>query len=443
MTFAEVPPGPPAIEPTARPIQVDLYESDNITLVGRLATDIAGSRSWTDVLNELGDASLTVPLWVPAEDWSEMIPNSEAYDLTRGRVLRFSLDGEDRFAAVIRPRRQTSVTAAQLDAGTTRTVRCRGLLSEWDQAVMPPAPGAELFPGGDVRHFGWMSKEAVVSSMSAPTISRPVFADGYPHPEPWVDAFGGVFSAATHRYFIHDQTLATETAVSVHMAFGDQGTVWLNGVPMGSGAQPPDSSWGTTRHGGALLPAGTHRWAFEIEGLPGAAEPRWTATCFEVNDATTGQMRGDTILWRTGYEFGSTPYPWKASATPVGPTVKQIIRSVLGHVQSEQGRLLDWELYGGDDTVDANGNPLDGIAHLPVQIGSKLASGFLMQLAKSWCDLAVPPGPGKVLKVYRWRERGTFATSPSSMPTYSDARFAPVEGRLANVLSLTHEERDS
>lgn len=442
MIFAEVPPGPPAIPPGERRIQVDLYEADNVTLVRRLTTDIAGSRSWTDALNELGEASLTVPLWVPAEDWSMMIPNPDAYGLTRGRVLRFSLDGADRIAAVIRPRRQTSVSAAQLEAGATRTVRAKGLLAEWDGAVMPPAPGAELFPGGETRHLGWMSKEAPTSGMSTPAVLRPVFSDGHPHPEPWVDAFGAIYSASSNRYFVFDQTLATETAVSVHMAFADQGTVWLNGVPMGSGAQPPESSWGTTRHGGAILPAGVHRWAFEIEGLPGASDPRWTATCFEVNDATTGQMRGDTILWRTGYITGTTPYPWKASAAPQGPTVKEIIRSVLTQVQAEQGKLLDWELYGSDDTVDAVGNPLDRIAHLPMPIGAALATGFLLPLTKAWCDLEVPPGPGKVLKVYRWRERGSFAQSTPG-PVYSDALFAPVEGRLPNLLSLTHEERDS
>lgn len=443
MTFAEVPPGPPTIDPGDRRIQVDLYEADNETLVGRLTTDLAGSRTWTDVLNELGDASLDVPLYVPAEDWSAMVPNAEAYDLTRGRVLRFSLDGTDRFAAVIRPRRQSSVSASQLEAGLTRSVQARGLLSEWDRAVMPPAPGAELFPGGDTRHFGWMSKEADTNSLDVPSILRPVFSAGYDHPEPWVDAFGAVFSASGHRYFIYDQELSEQTAVSVHMAFGDQGNAWLNGVPMGSGAQPPESSWPTTRHGGALLPAGVHRWAFEVEGLAGATDPRWTATCFQVNDATTGQMRGDTILWRTGYVTGTTPYPWKASTAAQGPTVKQMIRSVLQQVQTEQEKLLDWELDGEDDTVDANGNPLDTIAHLPIPIGQPLASGFLLQLAKSWCDLEVPPGPGKLLKVYRWRERGTFATAPGDGPIYSDARFCPVEGRLPNLLELTHEERDA
>ena len=151
-------------------------------------------------------------------------------------------------------------------------------------------------------------------------------------------------------------------------------------------------------------------------------------------------MNGDTILWRTGYITGVDPYPWKASATPQGPTVKQIIRSALTQVQAEQGRLLDWTLFDDDDTVDANGNPLDRISHVPFPVGCKMGSDFLIGLAKSWCDLA-PPTSGKALKVYRWRERGNYHTAPAAPPIFSDAIFSPVDGRLPNILDLVHEER--
>lgn len=442
MSFAELIPLPDPRDPPSRRITVSLYEADNVTKVMDLTTDTG--RDWTDVIDDLGTANLTVPLFVPAEEVdgivADMAQNPEWAALTRGRVLRFALDGTDRFPAVIRPRRQTSVSSTHDQAGLTRSVSCYGLLSEWDRAVLPPSQGAELFAGGDTRHFGWMSKEADIADLESPVILREVFRAGYPHPSPWIDAFGAVFSAASHRYFIFDQTTLTEKSYSVHLAAADQVAVWLNGVPMGQGKLPPESSWLKTLHGGAKLPTGTHRWGFDVQGLVGQPDPRWTATCFTVNDATTGVMNGDTIDWRTGYITGTTPYPWKASALAEGPTVKRIIRRVLEQVQTEQGLLTDWVIDGDDDYLDSNGNEMDRIGHLPFQIGVSLAKGFLLPLAKAWCDLAVDVA-GKKLYVYRFQGRGSFHLSPDTVPVFSDAVFSPVDGRIPNILSLTHEER--
>lgn len=440
---ATVNPAPARVVPEERPIQVAVYESDNETHVADLTTDITGSRTWTDELpgiGDLGQAAVTVPLWEPDENMETAVANDEAALLTRGRVLRFALNGVDRFAAIIRPRRQTSVTASGLHAGADRTVRCLGLLSEWDRAVLPPPPQAVHFPGADTRHFGWMSPEADTSDMDEPDILGSVFREGQVHPEPWVDLFGASFDATEHRYFVFDQTIEDDpTSVSVHLAAMDQVNVWCASQDMGSGKQPPESSWANTSHGGAKLPAGTIRWGIEVQGLPGNTAAKLAATCFEINDATTGQMSGDTILWRTGYITGVTPYPWKCSATPQGPTVKQIIRSVLEQVQDEQGLLLDWEIDGADDTLDSNGNALDRIPHVPFPTGSKLATEFLLPLAASWCDLGVSVA-GKTLYVYRWRERGNYHLGTIG-PVFSDTQFRPWVERNPNILSLTHEER--
>lgn len=443
MTTATPTPGPPAVDPPARPMQLKVYESDNVTFVADLTTDITGTRSFTPELAGIGGfgtATATVPLYVTADDLADMVPSGEAAILTRGRVVRYYLNGSLRFAAIIRPRHQVSVSTSGHSA-LQRSIQMQGLLSEWDRGVLPPAPGAEFFPGGDTRHFGWMSKEADVTAMDAPTVAGAVFAAGNVHPDPWIDAFGSVFSASSHRYFIFDETIIEQGSLSVHLAAADQITVWCNSCPMGQGAFPPESSWPNTRHGAAKVPAGTTRWGFDVQGLPGASNPRFTATAYGINDATTGQMSGDTILWRTGYITGTTLWPgWKASATAQGPTAKQIIRSALTQVQSEQGVLTDWMIDGDDDTIDANGNTLDRIPHIPFPVGARMGSDFLIGLAKAWCDLA-PSNSGKVLKVYRWRERGNFHTAPPSPPKFSDAIFAPAAGRKSNVMDLTHEER--
>lgn len=445
MSYAEPVPGPPPVDPADRPIQLRVYEADNVTHVADLTTDITGTREWMRELpgiGRFGSGSFEMPLYVTADDLAGMVPNDEVALLTRGRVVRFYRDGVARFAAIIRPRRQTSVSTTGYPA-LKRSLSMQGLLSEWDRAVLPPAPGAEFFDGGETRNFGWMSAEADVTSLDTPTILRAVFAAGHTHPDPWIDAFGSIFDASTHRYFIFDQTIdgPDPISLSAHLAAADQVNVWLNSCEMGSGSAPPESSWDRTLHGAAKLPAGTHRWGFEVVGLPDAPEPRFAATAYEINDATTGQMLGDTILWRTGYITGTTLWPgWKASATAQGPTAKQIIRSVLTDIQTQQGLLLDWELDGEDDTIDANGNALPRIAHVPFPIGCKAGSDFLVGMARAWCDLR-PSVEGKTLSVYRWRESGTFWTDPASMPAYSDARFAPLVGRQPNIVSLTHEER--
>lgn len=437
-------PGPEAVEPPQRRIQLKLYEADG-TFVRDLTTDLTGTRAFTPELpgiGAFGTAAFSIPLFVTSEALSEMVPNVEATDLTRGRIVRYYLDGELRFAAVIRPRRQTSA-ASKGHSALVRSLRMEGVLSEWDRAVLPPHPGAVYFLGGEIRNFGWMSPEADIDDLDDAVFLRPVFADGYSHPDPWVDGFGYVFDASTHRYFVYDQEVDeadAPLAVSVHQAFADQGTGWVNGVSMGQTDGPPSSAWGQTHHGGARLPEGVTRWAFEVQGLPGSPDPRWAATAFAINDATTGSMNGDTILWRTGYITGVTPYPWKASATPQGPTAKRIIRSALTQVQEEQEKLLGWSIEGDDDSLDANGNELDRIAHVPFRVGCKLGSEFLLGMAKSWCDLDVDYAT-KTLRVFRWRERGNFHTSPASAPVFSDAAFAPVDGRLPNVLDMVHEER--
>ena len=422
-------PTPTAEVPPARRITVDIFESDNVTKVATLETD--GSREWTDELNDVGSASLSVPLHVEGG-----AANPEVDMLTRGRIAGFNLDGEPRFAALIRPRRQTSV-AARGHAALSRQVNCQGLLGEWARAKVPPPPGAFPF---DVttRHWGWMSLQNDLSHASTlSTITRPTFAPGYEHPEPWIDAFGGVVSG--YRYWWYDYTPTDPLAMSMHLAFV-QARAWLNSVPAGEGEPPPKSNWGDTRHFGARLAATTNRFAFDVQDL-GGGDARLTATAYEINDPETGRMQGDTILFCTGYVTGTTPFAWKMSNDPGGMTVKQILRQFLAEVSTDQGVLGEWEIDGADDFTDANGNSLDRIGDFPTTIGMG-GDELLRSLAAAHCDLAVsPPGAGKKLYVYRWRERGSFHLSPGVMPVFSDAIFAPVVGRMPNLSDLTHEER--
>lgn len=430
-------PTPPVFEPADRRIQVDIYEADNETFVRRLTTD--SGREWTDELNAAGSASLTVPLYVPNDELTAMVPNPDSQALTRGRFARYSLDDTPRFAALIRPRRQTSVSRGR-HRNLTRSIKANGLLAEWRLAKMPPPPAGFSFDV-DERNWGWMCAQNDLGfADDVTTIARPTFAPDAAHPEPWVDAFGGVFEGFRYYWFDFDPDEAL--SMSMHLAF-IQGRVWLDGVPMGQGDSPPSNNWPDTRHGGAALADTLHRFAFDITDL-GGSDARLTATAYQVNDPTTGAMNGDTILFRTGYVTGTTPYPWKASNDPGGPTIKQIIRQFKTEVAADQGLLGDVTIVGGDDTLDANGNALDRIADFPTPLtmdGEK----FLEACAAVHCDLAFSPD-GKDLSVYRWRERGTFHTDPGTVPIFFDDIFSPLVDpgdRLQNIIELDHEERVS
>lgn len=420
-----------------RRITVDIYESDNATHVATLETDSA--REWTDELNAAGSASLQVPLYVPTGTGTGVEANPEADLLTRGRIAGFSLDGTPRFAAVIRPRRQTSISRDG-HRSLARSVAAQGLLSEWARAVVPPAPGAFAF---DVttRRWGWMCDQNNLSFAASPsTITRPVFGPGVEHPEPWIDAFGGVLDG--YRYWWFDFTTASAISLSLHVAF-IQARVWVNSVPAGEGDPPPKSNWENTWHVGMSLDAGTHRFALDIGDL-GGSDARFALTAYEIEDPETGRMNGDTILFRSGYSTGVTMYPWKASNTPGGVTAKQILRRFLTEADAQQGVLGDWTLYGADDTIDANGNPLPLIADFPIAVGAT-GEDLLRALTAAHCDIAVSaPGAGKVVFVYRWRERGTYHTNPGVVPVFFDDIFAPLvpsNGKAANLVELDHEER--
>ena len=424
-----------------RPLRCYVYEANNTTLVGELTTAIAGMSSYQTVLvGGFGSGDVAVPLFRPMSDGSAMELNPEAAWLTKGRLVRFVDGGTLRFTGQISTREQTSVEVSGYP-GMTLTVRMSGLGSEWDDAVLPPDPMCR-FTAGSVRRFGWMSSEATISGLSAPTVQRPVIEQGEVMPQPWVDLFGAVFSASTNRFFVLDDTTDTEKLVCVHIAAADRVTCYTSAEMTGQTGEPPASAWTKTHRLQARIPAGTTRWAFRVEGLPDNPNPRWTATCFEIDDPEHGSMSGETIRWRTGYSTGVTLYPWKAAASPWGVTVKQILRSVLAQVQAEQGVMVGWSIGGGDDTIDANGNALDLIPEVTFQLGAKLGSRFLTELVKSWCDIEFDWAAKQVL-VYRWRERGTFATAPSlsSVPVFADTRFSPVTGAGQSVMDVQHKER--
>jgi hypothetical protein len=433
-------PTPDPIDDEPYPITASLYEADNTTKVLDFATDVVGSRKFQVALNIADSGQLEVPV-LTSDDTTTTV-NSEATALQRGRIVRYAVDGTDYSAQVIRPREQTSIDSQGNEDAQRRSVATKGLLSEWRQAVLPPAPGTEDF-NIDTRHFGWMSKENDISGLGAPTFLRPMFSDLGDYSAPWVDAFTFLFDASTDRYFWFDDTVSSGLSVAGHFGFKDQGTIWLDSAPMGQGATPPESSWPKTRHGGAKLSAATHRWAFDIQGLPANTQPLFGAVIYEVVDASNGAIDGTTIRFRTGFSTGTTVYPqWKSSATPGGCTVTQMIQSVLAQVQDEQDLLADWTIDdpNGDGTVDSNGNAFDLIADAPFSIGMKL-DDWLVALTAAHCDLKVSV-TGKTLYVYRWRERGTFHTTPTSAPTFSGEFFGAVSGRIPNIVELKHQERD-
>jgi hypothetical protein len=431
-------PAPGLASDVAYPISVELYEPDNSAPVSALQTDVVGSRSFQVALNIADSGSVQVP--VLFSDEASTTTNTEATALTVGRVLRFSLGGTEYSAQRIPARRQTSIDSERNEDAQRRSVNTKGLLSEWGLGVLPPHPAARLF-SVDTRVFGWMSAENDISAMDTPDFLDPLFAAGAEHPEPWVDLFTIAYDASTHQYFWFDLELASPMSVGCHVGFETQGIAYVNGMVMGQGEPPPGSSWPRTRHGGARLTAGTHRFAWRVQGLTGSS-PKLAVVCFEIADEATGRIDAESIQFRSGYVTGTTPYDeWRASSTPGGCTPISMVKAVLAQVQAEQDVLDGWTVYdpADDGTLDANENAFDLIAEHPSTIGMKL-DDWLISLAAVHCDIEVDV-EGKQLRLYRWRERGTFHEAPTTAPTFSGEIFGAVTGRTPNIVSLTHEER--
>lgn len=436
---------PPFTEPDY-PISVSLYDSTNTTLVGALTTTIVGSRQWQDVLNDLGSAGLQVPLRVPNEDRTARIINPESTALARGQVLRFGLNGTERFSAIIRPRKQVSIAEASKgtapDSSQLREVTCQGLLSDWQTSCWFPSPGTFDFDGADTRHLGWMGPETDISGLDTPTTTRNPFAET--HPDPILDQFGVILDAGTYRYFLLDYTPDHDMETVTQMTAWDTFQWWLQSTPAGTGATPPASSKAKMYHGTASLRSGiTYRFAWDVQGLPSAPETGLLASAWEILDPEDGNINafnGDDNLFRTsGTDFG-----WKASVDPLGITAKKAIRIFLTEAQA-RGRLTDWTINGSDDSLDENGNTFDLIPDLPVQIGMK-GGDWLLKMAATWCDLEVSVA-GKTLYIYRWGERGTFHSNPDPGPApiyagleYGRA-FADDNDGVPNLAGLNHEER--
>lgn len=424
------------------PISVALYDETNTTLVRSIDTAIIGSRRWQEVLNDKGSAGLQVPLRVPNGDRSAMVINPELTDLTRGRNLRFALDGTERFAAPIRARKQTSIAEASEDSfpddDQLRDVSCLGLLSDWDQTVVFPAPGAMNFPGADTRYFGWMSPEADISGLDSPAALRSL--QGGDHPDPALDPFASIIDASVYRYFLIDFTPDHDLSGVGQGTAWDTFQWWLQGAPWGTGALPPISSKSKMYHGSFDLKAGvTYRYGFDIQGLPGAPAPGFVFSAWEIDTPAEGNINvfnGDNLLFRTIYETGITPYGWKASVDPFGVTPDVIAGKHLTEAQG-RGRLGDWG-------IEVHGT-LGRIPIFPVTVGAK-GGDLLLKLASAYCDLGVSVA-GKTLHMYPWGQRGSFHTSPAAgvAPIYAGLEwgraFADAHDTTPNLAYLDHEER--
>jgi hypothetical protein len=431
------------------PFTVELYESDNATPViisGRstpeITTAIRGATSVqeSDLTTDFGTIRLQVPVrCLTGGTWGM---NPEAVELTPGRVVRVSIDGEQIYAGTIRPRRQESIPrkgAQGVDRPRVRELVMQGLLAEWDRAVLAPPPGTENVRGKPPRAMAWYSLEAPIETLSQPTTFTPVFNDTETFPKPWLDAFGGRFDTSSHRYLILDHELDVDRIVVTHNAAKDQFNHYWQGLPVGTGALPPETSKEKTRRGGISAKAGVNRFAYEVVGL--GSESWLAASAFYADDAESGQLNRGTFLWHTGEDPDNTPdlFPWYWSNTPVGPTCGKMITVGWAEAQ-DRGAIPDWEL-DFDETNDSNGNAWDPIAEVVFDFGAKLGSGFLQRLALlGHVDLAVGL-TGKVLKAYRPGERGNYFTSPASPVVFSGGDFGVIGGRNPNIVNLVHEER--
>lgn len=127
-----------------RRITIDVYEKNNTTLVGTLASD--KGREWLDDLEDAGSGTIT-----------SRLDHADRAMLTHGRILRFKIDGRVTWAGCEFELNPVLADPSGRASGRVVGLQCKGLLSLFDYAIVLPELGfGRISPAN--RYFGWMSR---------------------------------------------------------------------------------------------------------------------------------------------------------------------------------------------------------------------------------------------------------------------------------------------
>ena len=379
---------------------VEMWNAANTTLVSSLTSSF--DRGFQDELSGTGSGRCSV-----------LVSDPDAF--TAG-VLRYKLDDTYAFAARVERTEITYVSSGE-EASQVVAFNGRGIVSEWEDAIVYPYGGIAARPISDERAFSWASPElsttgwrpsvvavsgVAIQDQTDPPLHAPWFPPaGWPADlSPnwiWSRGAGNTTQPEGASLFRSTFTMADAGRTSIFYTADSRCRIWVDGILLEDWtSQPNERSFLYAYRSTPYLSSGTHQIAIEAESRP------WLETLPGISRGivlAAGYLGGVSGTFNSSSRLFQTDNTWKCLDYPAvypAPTAGKILSTLLAEAQA-RGALTGWSL-SCSNTADSLGNPWPVDAAYTFRIGQSYLD-VLRQMADVGIDFSAKP-VGKILDVY-------------------------------------------
>lgn len=356
-------------------------------------------RSWQRGISDAGSGSFTVDS-----------ANPVLATIDYGSEVGFTFFSARRHTAIVE-RIERNIIDPREEIGQTVTFSGRGLVAEWDKALIYPdlatgAPTGSTIqmgpPRQDNRYFNWtalagMNRNswpiAVVTDprygCGSDALPAQMFAqpDGWPESTAaWIwDRVTTVSAPVGDAYFGHTFTVSSAGRHQVWTAGNDDYEVWIDGVRI---AEREGYYSGQSDFFEIELSAASHLIAARVTNYSGPA-----GLLVSIHPVSSSGVLGTAVTKTSSSGWRVLGYPAAAPGMTVGSAILLLWQAAV-----VRGMLTGWTL-GFNGSVDSNGRPWPVLANLDCQVGVSILS-FLDQLAETHIDYSTEPA-ARTLLCYR------------------------------------------
>lgn len=391
-------------------LTVEAWNAANTSLVAELPNTF--SRQFQDEFSGTGSGQVTAL----ASDTASL----------SAKVLRFKVGDVYAFTSRVEQKRWRTVSAGE-EADQTVTLSGRGILSEWDDAIVYPYGGINARPISDQRGFAWWSPELSTSGWPYATMLYSGVTDQVrinpPIPDPWIAPAGWPANDNAGADWIWSRYAAGGTPagislfrstftsaaerVAIFWTAQSRARVWIDGINIADWTSQPNQDSFTFAHRATpLLTAGSHVIAVEADTQP------WTPA---IPNTSRGALLvavygggGIGATYDSSTRLLGSSSSWKCLDYPVrypSPTPGLVLSTLLTEAQA-RGALTGWTV-SCTSTTDSAGQPWGDTDPFVFRVGQTYLE-CLNQMADSSIEYRAR-NVGKVLDVYR-KDTVTMAT---------------------------------
>lgn len=408
-------------------ITAELWNRANTTRLSTLP--YASDHRWQEVLNEPGTWSLELP-----------IDDAATTSATYGNVVRFLVDGEPAFSGIIEQRNLHFVARGE-EAEQTLTLSGRGLLAEWEDAVVYPKWGVDQLPQSDVRPVNWCYPENPYflnwpyAHVLYPKIANQIGTDP-PYHEPWYPPKGwpppidcswiwssnrGNTYPAGRSLFIYVWQAPSDCLMEIYLAVDYKASFLIDGITILETDEVVENGFTDCYRMIVPVSAGYHAFGIEawVEPNPANGLKRGMVACSaHVVPGGDAPLSAATSVFVTDGTWQCLDYPTNVPSKTAGALIYELLLEAAA-----RGALSGWTL-SFNDLVDSDGDPWPSMWEEVLQIGQDYLS-VLRQLSEQYMDFTADP-VAKRLNAY---VRGRSGTSAA---TYTAG---------VNITELVHTEK--